>query len=489
MKQILSPLVQPGRDGMKLVRGDGIMFRGHPLFAAFIGDYPEQILVTCTTTGDCVECEEDRNHLGDLTQPVKYRRMKEILELLDSFDERDSKTFYAKCKAGRIKPVVEPFWKDFPYVHIYRSITPDVLHQLYQGVMKHMISWIIEAYGAAEIDARCRRLPPNHNIHLFMKGISSLSRVSGKEHSQMCKFVLGLVVGIPLDDQQQGEQLVRAVRALLDFLYLARFPVHTEETLKTLEDALTRFHDNKDIFIILGIRDNFNIPKLHFTRHYIRLIKLFGTTDNFDTEYTERLHIDLAKDAYDATNHKDEYPQMTLWLERKEKVHRHQKYMIWCENGRPAPPRRIDWLPPGLDLIRVLSMAKHPTVRKVFISDIVEEYGARNPSPHSRVTLSSPTIRISHHNNLKIRFKTLILPLVLYQSGIASSFCTRIPSPRSRVQLIQSTSNPASLILVSGWCLVDLTRFSSISMMGSQRQPESKVHHNRDHNSVTSIDR
>ncbi len=156
-----------------------------------------------------------------------------------------------------------------------------------------------------------------------------------------------------------------------------RFPVHTEETLKTLDDALTRFHDNKDIFVILGIRDNFNIPKLPFARHYVRLIKLFGTTDNFDTEYTERLHIDLAKDAYDATNHKDEYPQMTLWLERKEKIHRHQKYILWCENGRLAPPR-IEWLPPGLDLVRVLSMAKHPTAGRVFISDIIDEYGARN---------------------------------------------------------------------------------------------------------------
>jgi len=34
------------------------------------------------------------------------------------------------------------------------------------------------------------------------------------------------------------------------------------------------------------------------------VIELFGTTDNYTTEYTERLHIDLAKDAYRATNMK-----------------------------------------------------------------------------------------------------------------------------------------------------------------------------------------
>ncbi len=48
----------------------------------------------------------------------------------------------------------------------------------------------------------------------------------------------------------------------------------------------------------------FNLPKLHSLGHYVRAIKLFGTTDNYSTESTERLHIDYAKDAYQATNHK-----------------------------------------------------------------------------------------------------------------------------------------------------------------------------------------
>jgi hypothetical protein len=47
---------------------------------------------------------------------------------------------------------------------------------------------------------------------------------------------------------------------------------------------------------------------------------LFGTMDNYNTEQTERLHIDFAKDAYRATNRKNEYMQMTAWLEHHEKV-------------------------------------------------------------------------------------------------------------------------------------------------------------------------
>jgi len=195
--------------------------------------------------------------------------------------------FSKHAKSAGIKAIVNPFWKDLPYVHIYRSITPDVLHQLYQGIVKHVIGWVIRACGAAEIDARCRRMPPNHNIRNFMKGISSLSCVTGQEHDQMCRIILGLVIDIPLAGGASNVRLIQAVQAVLDFVYLAQYPVHTDETLETLEDALAHFHEAKDIFIDLGIRDSYNIPKLHFMQHYMMFIWLYGTTDNFNTAYTE----------------------------------------------------------------------------------------------------------------------------------------------------------------------------------------------------------
>ena len=91
-----------------------------------------------------------------------------------------------------------------------------------------------------------------------MKGISSLLRVSGKEHDQMSRILLGLVTDTRLPGGESPVHLVRAVRALLNFLYLAQYPIHTDETLELLEDALSRFHMNKEIFIDLGIREGFN---------------------------------------------------------------------------------------------------------------------------------------------------------------------------------------------------------------------------------------
>ena len=378
MAQILSPLRHAGEAGVFMTTGDGFTHRNHPLLACFSGDYPEQVLTTATFTGECPVCPVPHDQLGASGHdiPVGLREMGHVLEALDSFD-KDPAGFLQACKGAGIKPIVNPFWKELPYVHIYRSITPDILHQLYQGIVKHIVGWIISAYGAVEIDARCCRMPPNHNICYFVKGISSLSRVTGQEHDQMCRILLGLVIDIPLPGGASNVRLIQAVRSVLDFLYLAQYPVHTEETLEILEDALARFHQAKDIFIDLGIRESFNIPKLHFVQHYMMLIRLYGTTDNFDTAYTERLHIDFAKDAYNATNHKDEFTQMVNWLVRKEKIFHHEQYLKWRHNGLPISNPRVKWQPPGLELDRSLHMAKHPTIRSVPIDRLIKDYGAR----------------------------------------------------------------------------------------------------------------
>ncbi|KAI0819805.1 hypothetical protein BC628DRAFT_1400685 [Trametes gibbosa] len=351
MTHVLAPLKTAGVHGIEVISGDGVTRRGHPIFAMYVGDYPEQLLVTCCKNGTCPKCSITRNNVGATTDPAHpFRDLEEVLNALNRFDSDSPADFSKACREAGIKPVVNPFWKDLPDVNIFCSITPDILHQLHQGVIKHLVAWLKAAYGPEELDARCRRLPPNHQIRLFLKGITTLQKVTGKEHADICRFLMGLVIGLPLPGGVSPARLVRAVRALLDFLYLAQYPAHTSDTLSLLEGALRRFHTNKDVFVQLGIRQHFKLPKLHSLDHYVQSIKLFGTTDNYDTQYTERLHIDFAKDAYRATNHKDEFPQMTIWLERREKMARHEAYINWrlkrlaAEKERAAAaPRARTW--------------------------------------------------------------------------------------------------------------------------------------------------
>jgi len=56
MRILLAPINSVGETGVEMMSGDGIWHRCHPIFAVFIGDYPEQTLVTCTCNGRCPKC-------------------------------------------------------------------------------------------------------------------------------------------------------------------------------------------------------------------------------------------------------------------------------------------------------------------------------------------------------------------------------------------------------------------------------------------------
>ncbi|KAI0033638.1 hypothetical protein K488DRAFT_47333 [Vararia minispora EC-137] len=369
MRRITASLQTAGTEGVAMQSGDGVWRRCHPIYATFVGDYPEQVLVASTIYGDCPKCIVPKAQLGDNIN-FPNRDLEKVLNVFD-LEDGDPSIFHTACDAARLRPTFHPFWEHLPLTNIYLSITPDILHQLLQGVIKHLVEWLIQAYGAAEIDARCRRMPPNHNAFHFTKGISSLSRVTGTEHKHMCRILLGLILDLPLPENHNPAPLVRATRAALDFVYIAQYPVHSSETLDQLDDALERFHADKQIFIDLGIRSDFNIPKFHAMHHYRPSIELFGTTDNYNTEQTERLHIDFAKLAYNASNHKEYYPQMTTWLERREKVADHAAFIRWRTSGHPPLTSLVPTSPARMRI----KMTKFPSAT-ASLDQLSDEYGA-----------------------------------------------------------------------------------------------------------------
>ncbi|KAK7025520.1 hypothetical protein VNI00_015954 [Paramarasmius palmivorus] len=147
---------------------------------------------------------------------------------------------------------------------------------------------------------------------------------------------------------------------MLNFIYLAQYPLHTSETLSLLRRTLTCFHDNKEVFIETGACSSFNkIPKLHACQHFTRQF------ENFD----------LAKDAYRAMNWRDELPQMVAWLERQEKIKRHEKYIQLIMSGGEHILLCYDIMP-GVAFKRSPKMTLHPTTKSVTFSRLIADYSA-----------------------------------------------------------------------------------------------------------------
>ena len=375
MKAALGPIGPHGETGVDMMSGNGVWRRCHPIFAIFVGDYPEQALVTCTYNSHCPKCMAPPGQLGEY-QSFPLRMQSKVLDTY-LLSDGDWHAFHLACSEAKVKPIYHPFWEMLPLTDIFHSITPDILHQLLQGMVKHLVSWLVRIFGKAAINARCRALPPNHKTLLFTKGITSFARISGHEHKKIFMILLGLIVDQPVPGGLDPSRLLRAVRALMDFIFLAQYKTHTSDTISKMQDHLTQFHDNKAIFVDLGVRKKFNLPKLHSLSHYNSSIRLFGTADGYNTEQSERLHIDLAKDAYRATNHKEEFSQMTKWLERRERLQRFSAYVNWMQQQDHdlRPPAQIVIGPPRAYALTV-KMAKTPSKKKVSFDSLANDFGA-----------------------------------------------------------------------------------------------------------------
>jgi hypothetical protein len=100
--------------------------------------------------------------------------------------------------------------------------------------------------------------------------------------------------------------------------------------------------------------------------HYVQAIRDFGTTDNYNTEMFERFHIDCAKDAWRASNFKDELPQMVQWLSRQEKVAMFETYLEHYEGVEDIELESI--ASPGI------SLSKCPSVPNQSLASIQSKH-------------------------------------------------------------------------------------------------------------------
>ncbi|KAF9521909.1 hypothetical protein CPB83DRAFT_872127 [Crepidotus variabilis] len=297
-----------------------------------------------------------------------------------------------------------PFWADFPFTNIHNSLTLDVLHQLYQGVVKYLIEWSQTLLTNKELDVRIRALPPAYGVHHFDNGFSVLSQISDPEQKEMAKILLGCLVGVV-----PGDALV-AFKALLDFIYLAQYKAHNNDTLDGIKTALNTFQQFKKHLIHLKLHDTLNIPKFHSLMHYIQAIKYFGTTDNYNTEAFERFHIDFAKEGYRASNKRDVFPQMVLWLSHREKISMFDNYLNQMD--QPVAPADLPANRPLYQLANrpLHQLAKYPTFARGPISKILKEHNAPLFSQHLQEFLDrflAPRTSNARSNHFPLLFDRL----------------------------------------------------------------------------------
>lgn len=114
--------------------------------------------------------------------------------------------------------------------------------------------------------------------------------------------------------------MVRAFDAYLDFCYLVRRNVITEDTIVSISDAIDRFHRYREIFRREGVRDNFNLPRQHAIRHYCEHIRNFGAPNGLCSSITESKHIVAVKKPWRRSSRNHPLGEMLKINERLDKL-------------------------------------------------------------------------------------------------------------------------------------------------------------------------
>lgn len=320
MGKIVEALQEAGRTGIVMVCADGSVRRVYPVVAAYVADHPEQCLVVNVKENMCPRGTVDPDLRGDASECF-LRNLADTLEALHLHEEGHNPSIFDK---EGLRPIYAPFWKDLPHTDIFSCITPDILHQLHKGVFKdHLVSWCMSLVGKDELDLRFKAVPDMPGLRHFKNGISHVSQWTGTEHKEMQKFFVAILAGAV------DPKVLMVAQAVVDFVYYSQLQLHTTDSINALRGALKKFHDNKQIFIDLEIREHFNIPKIHSMIHYPEAIWQKGALDGYNTELPERLHIEYAKDAYRAGNRRDYIAHMTHWLQRQEAVDARTAFLEW----------------------------------------------------------------------------------------------------------------------------------------------------------------
>ena len=164
MGTVLDPISYHGEAGVPMKSSNGVWWHCHPILAIFIRDYPEQGLVTCTYYSCCPKCKVPPGSLGKSKSFLSHFQS----GVIDTYLLADGNTcaFHGRCQDAGLKPVYHLFWERLPLVDIFLSIMPDILHQLLQGMMKHLIRWLIRVFGPGTIYPHSTRNTQNQKANL-----------------------------------------------------------------------------------------------------------------------------------------------------------------------------------------------------------------------------------------------------------------------------------------------------------------------------------
>ena len=349
---ITEPLKLAARAGRMMSDPRGYSRFCFTALASYIVDTPEAAMIAGVAGKTSHLTMADYRKFGD---PVRQEpqtastTIAQLIALASQFDPFELSSYIPAAKAIRLNGVHLPFWRDWylqsppgspPRIltaEPSQFLTPEPLHHWHKQFWDHDVKWSIRVLSADELDFRFSTLQPTVGFKYFKDGVSSLKQVTGRAHRDVERYLVGIIAGKALPS------FVIAIRALMDFRYLAQARHLDDTILHRIASSLQLFHAHKQTILDSRARvgkgnkpmDHFQIPKLEFMHGVVPSIMSSGAVIQWSADTTERAHITEVKVPGRSGNNQSYNPQICRWLDRSEK-HRNFSLALSIQNSQPS---------------------------------------------------------------------------------------------------------------------------------------------------------
>jgi hypothetical protein len=330
---ITHPLKLAARAGRMMADPSGFSRFCFTALASYIVDTPEAALIAGVAGKTSHLTMADYLKFGD---PIRHEprtastTLAQLAALAANHNPLELSTYIPAAKAVRLNGVHLPFWRDW-YLestsgqHLLPDpctfLTPEPLHHWHKQFWDHDVKWSIRVVGADEFDFRFTTIQPIIGFKYFKDGVSTLKQVTGRAHRDIERFIICVIAG------KAPPSFIIAIRALMDFRYIAQSRRLNDVQLSRITASLQLFHNHKQTILDIGARvgkgnkpmSHFQIPKFEFLHSMVPSVIASGVVMQWSADRTEHAHITEIKTPGRAGNNRSHNPQICRYLDRSEK--------------------------------------------------------------------------------------------------------------------------------------------------------------------------
>jgi Plavaka transposase len=322
---VLSPLKTAASVGVMLSDPRGFSQYCFTPLAVYVADTPEAAMLSAVGGKTSFHTMASYKQLGDSyqheprTASTMLTQLRDLASRVDPI--QDIYAYFQEATKLRLNRVHQPFWRDWSLAEPCVFFVPEPLHHFHKQFWDHDLKWCINALGRTEIDFHFSVLQPHTGYRHFREGVSKIKQVTGRDHRNIQRYIVGIIAGATLND------FVIAIRALIEFHYLAQAPVIDDKTCAKIQKALQLFHSHKQAILDAGARagkgnrpiNHWNIPKLEMMQSVATNTRLNGVPLQWSADVTEHAHIEVVKRPGQSGNNQRYEEQICRSLDRNDK--------------------------------------------------------------------------------------------------------------------------------------------------------------------------